>query len=79
MTGRPSMEETWDAWLKRVPRSPAIASVRTVFPGVSPLARAHHANCRLLLRRGMLIPEVDDGMPPHNRALDLDRRYYLVE
>ncbi len=79
MVGRPTLEETWGAWLARVRSSPAIASVRNVFPGVSWLARAHQANCRLLLRRGVLIPEVDDGMPAHARVLDLDRRYYPLE
>ena len=79
MTGRPSLEETWEAWLIRVHWSPALASVRTIFPGISRLARAHQANCRLLVRRGVLIPEVDDGMPPYERTLSLDRRYFLVE
>jgi len=79
MTGRPTLEDTWETWLERVPGSPAIASVRKVFPGISWNARVHQANCRLLLRRGVLIPAADDGLQPYQRTLDLDRRYYLVE
>jgi hypothetical protein len=79
MTGRPTLQETWEMWLFCIPGSPAIASVRKVFPGVSWQARAHQANCRILLRKGVLIPEVDDGMRPHERMLSLDRQYYLME
>jgi hypothetical protein len=79
MTERPTLEDTWEAWLERVPQSPATASVRKVFPGISWHARAHQANCRLLLRRGILVPEADDGMRADQRMLDLDRRYFLVE
>jgi hypothetical protein len=52
--------------------------VQDIFPSDSPTDRAHRSNCRLLIKRNYLRPEVDDGLKPFRRSWDMTIRYHLI-
>jgi hypothetical protein len=73
----PTPDETAALWLLRA-WGQKYCYVQDVFAGDSSIERAHRDNCRLLIKRNYLRPEVDDGVKPYRRYWDMTIRYYLV-
>lgn len=72
----PTADQTAALWLLRV-WDQKYCYVQDVFAGDSPIERAHRNNCRLLIKRNYLRPEVDDGVKPYRRSWDMTIRYHL--
>ena len=73
----PTPDETAALWLLRA-WDQKYCYVQDIFAGDNPIERAHRDNCRLLIKRNYLRPEVDDGLKPYRRCWDMTIRYYLL-
>ncbi|HLI08032.1 MAG TPA: hypothetical protein VKV40_15800 [Ktedonobacteraceae bacterium] len=73
----PTPEQTAALWLLRA-WGQNYCYVQDVFPADSPIDRAHRNNCRLLIKRDYLRPEIDDGVKPYRRFWDMTVRYHLM-
>jgi hypothetical protein len=58
---RPSKEQTMSVWMERV-GTDSYHYCQDVFSGDSPVEKGHLTNCKLLVRKGLLMAEDDDGI-----------------
>lgn len=73
----PTLNQTEGVWITRT-ENQGYHYVQDIFPGDMPREQFHRANCRLLITRGHLKPESQDGLQPSERAWDDTQRYCQV-
>lgn len=73
----PTLDQTAAIWIIQA-WDQEYCYVQDIFPGDTHVDRAHRNNCRLLIKKHCLIPEVDDGLKPYLRFWDMAVRYHLI-
>lgn len=72
-----TIEETLAEWMTRS-GGEGCHYIQDIFRETTPENLLHRRNSALLIRRGRLVPEDDDGRHPHQRAWDRTKRYRLA-
>jgi hypothetical protein len=72
-----SLELTLTEWIRAAGNE--YRFIREVFAKNDEIDRRHRANCRLLVRRGKLKAEDDDGVTLGPFTLDENKRYYATD
>jgi hypothetical protein len=73
----PNLDQTEGIWIERT-QNHGYHYVQDVFSSENPRERYHQDNCRLLITRGSLQPEVPDGLAPSQRTWEKALRYAQV-
>ena len=71
----PDLAQTMGSWTQKV-GTDASHFVQDVFADDTLAEKTHRQNCVALIRKGYLLPEVDDGVPPYKRNWDPKQRYF---
>jgi hypothetical protein len=73
----PTLDQTEGVWIERT-KDQGYHSIQAVFPKDTHVEQAHRDNCRMLILRGTLQPEVRDAVPLSQRVWDKNQRYIRV-
>jgi len=73
----PTLDQTEGVWIERTSNG-GYHYIQEIFYRNTPAEQAHRANCRMLIRRGTLQPELTDQALSAQREWDAMKRYSRV-
>jgi hypothetical protein len=73
----PTLDQTEGVWIGRTGNQ-GYHYVQNVFSSDNPREQYHQSNCRALIARGSLEPEIPDGLASSQRVWDRTQRYHRV-
>lgn len=73
----PTLDQTEGIWITRT-NGRGYYYVQEIFAGNTPVEQFHRTNCHMLITRGSLEPENNDGLEPSQRSWDEAQRYCQV-
>lgn len=73
----PTLNQTEGVWIERTSNQ-GYHYIQEIFSRNTPSEQAHRANCRLLIQRGSLQPEITDHVMSSQREWDMMQRYTRV-
>jgi hypothetical protein len=73
----PTLDQTEGVWIERT-NNQGYHYVQEIFFRNTPSEQAHRANCRVLIRRGTLQPELANQVVSSQREWDMMQRYSRV-